>query len=148
MDIKNLGLLQMHGPKSSMDLVVDLRKMTNNKKGGGQPQLSTLVHPECGWSNGHMLHVFNDKKCVLSLVLALSGAALLGPNEAGGGGAKRMLEPVQMTQCMDVEYAVATAAAAPSQQPEDEQSQLLMAPPKQPKKKVKTTPSPGGPEAI
>ena len=130
MDIKNLALLQLHGPKSGMDLVIDVRKMTKTK--GASPKLSTLVHPDCGWSKGHMLHVFNERKCVLSLVLALSGATK-GFVE---GGAKRMLEPVQMAQCMDVEYET-----APSQQQDEASQPQTMAAPKPQKKKVKTSPS-------
>jgi hypothetical protein len=122
-DVKNLYVLGQCC--KDLDLVVDLRKMCNKKKQGTVS--STMVHPESGWSKGHMLHIFFQKKCVLSLVIALFQV------DVNMDGSKRVLEPVQMAQCSEVDYEVedkssaAAAAAAP----------VI---PKQPKKKPKTGP--------
>jgi hypothetical protein len=138
MPTKHLSLLQLHGPQTStLQLVIDTRKMSRTAKPAGPaPVLSTLVHPDCAWSKGHMLHIFNEKKCVLSLVLALSGGSMA--LHSLDGGAKRVLEPVKMAQCTDVEYEAEPeqpAAASQQEEPAPQQKPL--------KKKPKPSPTAG-----
>ena len=50
-----------------------------------------------------MMHIFFQKKCVLSLVVPICGPGVGDANSILEHG-KRGLEEVQITQCSDVEY--------------------------------------------
>jgi hypothetical protein len=81
--------------------VVDTRRMTNKRATGDAKRLvSSLVHAAAPWSKGHMLHVFYEKKCVLSMVVSLSDVQ----TTVDSGVYKRALEPTQMAKCLDVDY--------------------------------------------
>lgn len=97
MDTKHLVIFQQCG--KDLDLVVDMRRMINKRISSSptMPPLSSLIHTGGAWSKGHMLHVFFEKKCVLSLVISLSDVQ----NTADGGVYKRALEPTQMIKSMD-----------------------------------------------
>jgi len=81
--------------------VVDMRRMNNKRATGDAKRLvSSLVHAAAPWSKGHMLHVFYEKKCVLSMVVSLSDVQ----TTVDTGVYKRALEPTQMAKCLDVDY--------------------------------------------
>jgi hypothetical protein len=106
MDPKHLCFLAPQCSKD-LDLVVDLRKMVNKRK--GPSPLSSIVHPDCTWGKGHMVHIFYMKKSVLSFVLSLSAQDPIESN-------KRVLETVPLAQCADMDYEAEEepkAAAAP-----------------------------------
>ena len=88
------------GCAPEVDLLVDIRKMSNKKPHLRDAHLAPMVHPESEWRKGHMMHVFFQKKCVLSLVvpIALTGGMTIVDHT------KRGLEEVQIMQCADVEY--------------------------------------------
>ena len=94
MDNKHLFLF--HQCAEDLDLVVDLRRMINKKKVTYDP-LSTIVHPDSGWSKGHMVHVFYQKKGIMSFVVPILNLDQVDH-------VKRALEPVPLAQCTDVDY--------------------------------------------
>lgn len=98
-DTKHLVIFQQCA--KDLDLVVDMRRMLNKRAPATSFQgLSSLVHPDAQWSKGHMLHVFFEKKCVLSVVVSLSDVQVA----TDAGTYKRALEAVQLVECADVEY--------------------------------------------
>jgi hypothetical protein len=97
MDPKHL----YHFPRcgSSIDILVDLRRMINKRPVTFSP-LSTMVHPDSGWGKGHAMHLFYQKKCMLSVVIPVCAP---GPVSVADF-AKRALEEVQIVKCTDVEF--------------------------------------------
>ena len=95
---------------------MDLRRM-NNKRPVTYEPLTTMVHPDSGWSKGHMMHVFFQKKCVFSMVIPV----ISGPHPNNDN--KRVLEEVRLVQCTEVDYEVEEDQDAAEKAPPQEESQ-------------------------
>lgn len=89
-----------------------MRRMVNKRITPSTPTtFSSLVHIGGPWTKGHMLHVFFEKKCVLSLVISLSDVQTM----TDSGVYKRALEPTQMIKVMDfVDYDEETTGTTAS----------------------------------
>jgi hypothetical protein len=136
--IQNAGknIFAFIGCATELDILVDMRKMTN-KKDSSQQIHSALVHHDADWKKGHMFYAFFEGKSVLSAIIPLAESGVAFFSERAKRGLESDMQFADMIK--DVEFedeAEGSATATTSTLTADEEAK-----PTSSKKKQKTTSS-------
>lgn len=125
-----------------LDILIDMRKMTNKKDLPTAPACSiALVHVDSAWKSGHMLHVFFQEKSVLCMVIPLMMDGAGGDKSKRGLDAELCLADVIKDVAFE-EDDEATDDAAVGSLPSIEEDAASSKPPA--KKKAKNVPATAG----